>query len=218
MTRMRMKRHIPERMERCHERWFDEPSANKGKWREICGVPEYAQLFLEVGCGKGKFCTETALANPDVLYVAIERDKSVILAAIEKAHNQEIPNLFFINCDVNIIEDLFEKDEVDRMYINFCDPWDRRNKPKRRLTYREFLNKYKILLKEGGQIRFKTDNDELFDFSLVEFEECGFTLSELTRDLHNSEYDKDNVRTEFEQKFADAGVPIKRVVATLEKK
>ena len=218
MTRMRMKRHIPERMERCHERWFDEPSANKGKWREICGVPEDAQLFLEVGCGKGKFCTETALANPDVLYVAIERDKSVILAAIEKAHNQEIPNLFFINCDVNIIEDLFEKDEVDRMYINFCDPWDRRNKPKRRLTYREFLNKYKILLKEGGQIRFKTDNDELFDFSLVEFEECGFTLSELTRDLHNSEYDKDNVRTEFEQKFADAGVPIKRVVATLEKK
>ena len=180
-----------------------------------CGIPEDAQLFLDVGCRKGKFCTETALANPGVLYVAIERDKSVILAAIEKAHNQEIPNLFFINCDVNIIEDLFEKDEVDRMYINFCDPWDRRNKPKRRLTYREFLNKYKILLKEGGQIRFKTDNDELFDFSLGEFEECGFTLSELTRDLHNSEYDKDNVRTEFEQKFADAGVPIKRVVATL---
>ena len=218
MTRMRMKRHIPERMEKCHERWFDDPAANKGKWREVCGIPEGAQLFLEVGCGKGKFCTETALANPDVLYVAVERDKSVILAAIEKAHNQEIPNLFFINCDVNIIEDLFEKDEVDRMYINFCDPWDRRNKPKRRLTYREFLNKYKILLKEGGQIRFKTDNNELFDFSLGEFEECGFELSELTRDLHNSEYDKDNVRTEFEQKFADAGVPIKRVVATLAKK
>ena len=218
MTRMRMKRHIPERMEKCHERWFDDPAANKGKWREVCGIPEGAQLFLEVGCGKGKFCTETALANPDVLYVAIEREKSVILAAIEKAHNQEIPNLFFINCDVNIIEDLFEKDEVDRMYINFCDPWDRRNKPKRRLTYREFLNKYKILLKEGGQIRFKTDNDELFDFSLGEFGECGFELSELTRDLHNSEYDKDNVRTEFEQKFADAGVPIKRVVATLAKK
>ena len=218
MTRMRMKRHIPERMEKCHERWFDDPAANKGKWREVCGIPEGAQLFLEVGCGKGKFCTETALANPDVLYIAIERDKSVILAAIEKAHNQEIPNLFFINCDVNIIEDLFEKDEVDRMYINFCDPWDRRNKPKRRLTYREFLNKYKILLKEGGQIRFKTDNDELFDFSLGEFGECGFALSELTRDLQNSEYDKDNVRTEFEQKFADAGVPIKRVVATLAKK
>lgn len=215
MTRMRMKRHIPERMERCHERWFDEPKANKGKWREICGVSEDAPLFLELGCGKGKFCCQTAIDNPDVLYVAIERDSSVILAAIEKAHNLEIPNLFFIRCDIKEIEELFDADEVSRIYINFCDPWNRRKKPKRRLTYRDFLEKYKILLKDGGQIRFKTDNDDLFDFSLEEFEYCGFTLSELTRDLHNSEYEVNNVRTEFEQKFADEGIPIKRVVATL---
>jgi len=215
MTRMRMKRHIPERMERCHERWFDVPSDNKGKWREICGVSPDTPLFLELGCGKGKFCTQTATDNPDALYVAVERDKSVILAAIEKAHNAELPNLFFINCDVNNIEDMFAEDEVDRIYINFCDPWNRRNKPKRRLTYRDFLSKYKILLKNGGQIRFKTDNDDLYDFSLEEFKVSGFTLSELTRDLHNSEYDKDNVRTEFEQKFADEGIPIKRAVATL---
>ena len=215
MTRMRMKRHIPERMERCHERWFDVPEENKGRWREVCGVAEDVPLFLELGCGKGKFCTQTAIDNPDVLYVAVERDKSVILAAIEKAHNLEIPNLFFINCDVNRLEELFEENEADRIYINFCDPWNRRNKPKRRLTYRDFLEKYKVLLKKGGQIRFKTDNDDLFDFSLEEFAHCGFTLSEETRDLHNSEYDQDNVRTEFEQKFADEGIPIKRVVATL---
>ena len=215
MTRMRMKRHIPERMERCHERWFDTPTDNKGKWREVCGFPEDCELFLELGCGKGKFCTQTALDNPDVLYIAVERDKSVILAAIEKAHNQEIPNLFFINCDVNNIEEHFENGEVDRIYINFCDPWNRRNKPKRRLTYRDFLNKYKNISKPSLQIRFKTDNDDLFDFSLEEFKECGFTLTELTRDLHKSEFDSSNVRTEFEQKFADEGVPIKRVVASL---
>ena len=215
MTRMRMKRHIPERMDRCRERWFDEPSANKGKWREVCGVSEDTPLFLELGCGKGKFCCQTAIDNPDCLYVAVERDKSVILAAIEKAHNAEIPNLFFINCDVNNIEDMFEENETDRVYINFCDPWNRRNKPKRRLTYRDFLAKYKALLKNGGQIRFKTDNDDLFDFSLAEIKFCGIALSEVTGDLHNSEYDAANVRTEFEQKFADEGIPIKRAVATL---
>jgi len=213
MTRMRMKRHIPERMDRCHERWFDAPEENKGKWREVCGVAADTPLFLEFGCGKGKFCAQTAMDNPDALYVAVERDKSVILAAIEKAHNLEIPNLYFINCDINFIENYFDEDEADRIYINFCDPWNRRNKPKRRLTYRDFLTKYKVLLKKGGEIRFKTDNDDLFDFSLEEFKECGFTLSELTRDLHNSEYDAANVRTEFEQKFADEGIPIKRVVA-----
>ena len=103
------------------------------------------------------------------------------------------------------------------MFLNFSDPWSRRNKPKRRLTYRDFLVQYKKMLKNGGQIRMKTDNDILFDFSLEEFEFCGFELSELTRELQNSEYDKDNVRTEFEQKFIDQGIGIKRVVATNKK-
>ncbi|MBQ4271746.1 MAG: tRNA (guanosine(46)-N7)-methyltransferase TrmB [Clostridiales bacterium] len=215
MARMRAKRHIPERLEVCHERWFDAPMLNKGKWREKCGFPEDAKIFLEIGCGKGKFCTETAPKYPDVLYIALERDTSVILAAIEKAHREEVPNLFFLNADAGLLENYFSEDEIDRIYINFCDPWSRRNKPKRRLTYRAFLEQYKVLLKEHGQIHFKTDNDELYDFSLEEFKECGFALSELTRDLHNSEWDKDNVRTEFEQKFADQGIGIKRAVASL---
>jgi len=215
MARGRKKRHIPERMEVCHERWFDAPMLNKGNWRQACGFPEDCQVFLELGCGKGKFCTETATANPDVLYIALERDSSVILSAIEKAHAQEIPNLFFINADAQLLDNYFAENEIDRIYINFCDPWSRRNKPKRRLTYRAFLEQYKILLKEHGQIRFKTDNDDLYDFSLEEFKACGFELSELTRDLHNSEWDKDNVKTEFEQKFADQGIGIKRAVATL---
>ena len=113
-----------------------------------------------------------------------------------------------------MLENFFDTDEIDRIYINFCDPWTRRRKPKRRLTYRDFLTKYKTMLKKGGQIRFKTDNDELFEFSVGEFTDCGWALSEITRDLHNSEWDADNIRTEFEQKFADQGIPIKRLVAT----
>ena len=214
MTRLRAKRHIPERMERCADIWFALPATNKGKWRETCGFPADSKLFLEIGCGKGKFCAETAMANPDVLYIALERESSVILAAIEKAHELKIPNLFFVNADAKNLADYFEEDEVDRIYLNFSDPWTRKKKPKRRLTYRDFLKVYEKLLKSEGQIHFKTDNSLLFEFSVREFEECGFTLSEVTRDLHNSEYDAGNVRTEFEQKFADQGIPIKRLVAS----
>ena len=130
------------------------------------------------------------------------------------AEELEIKNLFFVNADAKNLLDYFEENEVDRIYLNFSDPWTRKKKPKRRLTYRDFLTVYKKIMKGGGQIRFKTDNTLLFEFSVNEFTECGFTLSELTRDLHNSEYDADNVRTEFEQKFADQGIAIKRVVAT----
>ena len=214
MTRLRAKRHIPERMERCSGLWFGSPAENKGRWRQICGFKEDCKLFLEIGCGKGKFCTETAAANPDVLYIAIERAPSVILAAIEKTRELGLTNLFFMNVDAKDLLDYFDDGEVDRIYINFCDPWTRKKKPKRRLTYRDFLKAYEKIMVPGGQIRFKTDNTLLFEFSLSEFKECGFTLSEVTRDLHNSEYDKDNVRTEFEQKFAEQGIAIKRCVAT----
>ena len=133
-------------MEVCHERWFDAPVLNKGNWRAACSFPEDAEVYLEIGCGKGKFCTETAMANPDVLYIALERDSSVILSAIEKAHALEIPNLFFVNADAQMLENFFDTDEIDRIYINFCDPWTRRRKPKRRLTYRDFLTKYKTTM------------------------------------------------------------------------
>ena len=215
MGRMRAKRNIPIRMERCHERWFDDPMLNKGHWREACGFAADVPVWLEIGCGKGKFCTQMAQANPDVLYIAMEKEPSVVLAAIEKAHEMELPNLFFIKGDANLIENYFDKDEVDHMFINFCDPWTRQNKPKRRLTYRDFLTKYKEFIKPGSKISFKTDNDDLFDFSLGEFEESGFELTCLTRDLHNSEYDSTNIRTEFEQKFADQGINIKSVTAVL---
>lgn len=215
MARMRAKKHLPERMAACSERWFEAPMMNKGKWREVCGFPADCEMFLEIGCGKGKFAAEMAVKNPNALYIALERDSSVCLLAIEKAHRAEIPNLFFLNADAQLLDNYFEDGELDRIYLNFSDPWTRQNKPKRRLTYRTFLEQYKKLMKVGSSVIFKTDNDELFDFSVEEFKECGFELSELTRDLHNSEWDADNVRTEFEQKFADQGINIKRVVATI---
>ena len=144
-------------MEKCHERWFDAPMLNRGKWREACGVSEDTPIWLEIGCGKGKFCTEMALRHPEVLYIAMERDASVTLAAIEKAHELEIPNLFFIRGDAGIIENYFAENEVNRIFLNFSDPWTRQNKPKRRLTYRDFLNKYKFMMREGGAIEFKTE-------------------------------------------------------------
>lgn len=217
MARMRAKKNLPQRMEKCKERWFESPMLNKGKWREACGFPADCEMYLEIGCGKGKFCTEEAAKNPDALYIALERDSSVCLLAIEKAHNAEIPNLFFLNADAQLLENYFEENEINRIYLNFSDPWTRQNKPKRRLTYRAFLEQYKRIMTNGSQIRFKTDNDDLFDFSVEEFKACGFDLSEYTRDLHNSEWDADNVRTEFEQKFADQGINIKRVVATSNK-
>ena len=213
MARGRAKKHIPERMAVCHERWFDAPMLNKGEWRKACGFPEVCKMFLEIGCGKGKFCTEMAIRNPDVLYIALERDSSVILSAIEKAHDMEIPNLFFLNCDAQLLDNFFAEGEISQIILNFSDPWTRKSKPKRRLTYRTFLDMYRNLLVPHGYVWFKTDNDELFDFSLEEFKECNWTLSCITRDLHNSEWDAENIRTEFEQKFADQGINIKRVVA-----
>ena len=217
MARARMKRHIPERMDRCKERWFEDPLMNKGQWRKICGFPEDCELFLEIGCGKGKFCTEMAVLHPDVLYIALERDTSIILSAIEKAHNEEIPNLFFLYVDADLLENYFEEDEVDRIFLNFSDPWSRKNKPKRRLTYRDFLVQYKRMLKNGSELWMKTDNDILFDFSLEEFEACGFDLKDITRDLANDPFSEHNVRTEFEGKFMEQGINIKRVVAVNKK-
>ena len=146
MTRLRAKRHIPERMEACKELWFQFPAANKGKWREVCGFPDECELFLEIGCGKGKFCTETATANPQALYIALERESSVILAAIEKTKELGIKNLFFVNADAKNLLEYFEENEVDRIYLNFSDPWTRKKKPKRRLTYRDFLKVYETII------------------------------------------------------------------------
>lgn len=186
---------------------------NRGSWRQACGMPENAPLYLELGCGKGRFAIETARRNPEICFIALEKEESVILAAIETACEEGLTNLFFLSADVVLLKNYFATEEVDRIYINFCDPWSRKNKPKRRLTYREYLETYKLLLKPDGDIHFKTDDRLLFEFSLQEFEIAGLGIRDVTEDLHASRWNEDNIRTEFEDKFAGQGIAIRRAEA-----
>jgi len=213
MARTRKKKNIPQRMDACSSYWFKVPVANRGHWREACRMEPDTQLYLELGCGKGDFAVETALRNPDVCYIALEKDESVILAAIEKAAEAGVANLFFIWTDVALLKNYFGNGEVDRIFINFCDPWSRKDKPKRRLTHRDYLEMYKFILGGSGEIHFKTDDKKLFSFSLQEFADSSLSLCSETSDLHNSRWDEDNIRTEFEQKFAGQGISICRVEA-----
>ena len=213
MARMRKKKNIEMRMEACKRYWFSVPVMNRGHWREACEMPPDAPVYLELGCGKGRFSIEMAKRNPDVCYIALEKDESVILAAIEEAAKSGMTNLFFLNADAFQLRNYFGEGEVSRIFINFCDPWSKKNKPKRRLTYRVYLEMYKELLSADGQIHFKTDNERLFAFSQDEFRAANLALSCQTEDLHHSVWDADNIRTEFEQKFAEQGFRIFRVEA-----
>lgn len=218
MARMRKKKNLVSRTEACAEHFFDEPKENRGKWREACGMPEDCKMFVEIGCGKGAFSEQMAKKYPDVCYVAIEREPSCCLLAMEKAQREGLKNLFFIRGDAQGLLEYFGEGEVDRIFINFCDPWTRQNKPKRRLTYRAFLDMYRQVMVQGGEIHFKTDNDPLYDFTLEEMEASGWETTCVTRDLHHSEWDADNIRTEFETKYAEQGIPIKRVVGIMREK
>ena len=218
MARMRKKKNLVSRTEACADHYFDAPEENRGKWRTACGMPEDCALFVEIGCGKGLFAENMAKRNPNVCYVAIEREPSCCLLAMERAQREGLSNLFFIRGDAQGMLEFFGPGEVDRIFINFCDPWTRQNKPKRRLTYRAFLDMYRQVMKMGGQIHFKTDNDPLFDFTLEEMAASGWETTCVTRDLHNSEWDAENIRTEFETKYAEQGIPIKRVVGVMQEK
>jgi tRNA (guanine-N7-)-methyltransferase len=213
MARTRKKKNIPQRMSACSTYWFPVPVANRGHWREVCGMAPDTPLYLELGCGKGDFAVGMAQRYPDICYVALEKDESVILAAIENAAAGGVTNLFFLWTDVALLNNFFAEEEVNRIYINFCDPWSRKDKPKRRLTYRDYLKTYINLLKSDGEIHLKTDDKTLFGFSLKEFADSNLTLRNETTDLHRSEWDADNIRTEFEQKFAGQGITICRVEA-----
>ena len=204
--RMRRMRNLEPRMERCSAYRVAEPAAMKGSWRNL--KPGCTALWVEVGCGKGKFTAETAQANPDVLLIAVERCREAMVVAMEKAQAMNLTNVFFIDMDVANIEEIFAPEEMDRLFINFPDPWPRKKNAKRRLTYRTFLDKYCRVLRQGGEIHFKTDNAPLFQFSLEEFAACGLEVKNLTRDLH-----KDGIvgiMTGYEEKFHSLGTPINR--------
>ena len=191
---------------------INEPQVLKGKWNEEFGNNN--PIRIEIGMGKGRFITQLALENPDINYVGIEKYSSVLIRAIEKCQDIEVPNLRFIRMEAEYICDVFNKEEVDRIYLNFSDPWPKDRHAKRRLTSKQFFERYDNILKKDGVVEFKTDNDLLFQFSLEQVPEAGWNLVAQTWDLHNdSEMAKGNVMTEYESKFSQMGNPIHKLVA-----
>ena len=194
-----------------------DPAAWKGRWRERfleAGAAQKTPLYIEIGTGKGQFITTLALRHPDILFIGIEKFSSVLVRAVEKAEAQEVKNLLLLRTDAELIENLFDKGEVNRIYLNFSDPWPKDRHRKRRLTSEEFLRRYEQILLPEGRVEFKTDNTALFDFSLEAVEGARWQLIDKTYDLHaDARLNEGNVMTEYEARFSGKGNPICKLIA-----
>ena len=191
------------------------PETHKGHWQEI--FLSQQPLHIEIGMGKGRFLMDMAVLHPEINYVGIEMYDSVLLRAVQKREKleTEIKNLFFIRMDARQLPEVFAEGEVDRIYLNFSDPWPKDRHAKRRLTSHEFLARYEKILKKDGTLEFKTDNKDLFDFSLEEMKNAeGWELTAFTYDLHHDVVlSEGNVMTEYEEKFSSIGNPICKMEA-----
>ena len=209
---MRLK-NIPGARERIAESKFviQEPKTIKGSWRTF--FENHNEIHIEVGMGKGRFMMEMAEKNPEINYLGIEMYSSVLLRAVQKMEEKELHNLRFILMDAREIEEVFDHEEVDRIYLNFSDPWPKDRHAKRRLPSRQFLQRFEQVLKKDGVIEFKTDNRDLFDFAVEETEPAGWEILEISYDLHQDEkMMKDNVMTEYEERFSSLGNPIYKYI------
>ena len=211
--RIRRKPNLIPRMERCAHVQIQEPAELKGEW--LKENPDYSVLWVELGCGKGRFTAETAEQNPKALLVAIEKVADAMIIGMERAFDKGIENVRFIDTDVLALPVIFAPGEIDRIYLNFSDPWPKNRDAKHRLTSPGFLELYESVLKPEGEIHFKTDNKPLFEYSVETFTAEGWTLSEVTRNLH--ENGVVGVMTDYEAKFYEQGVTINRLVAKKEK-
>ena len=190
-----------------------EPETMKGKWREAFGNDH--PVYVEIGMGKGRFIMDLAARNPDINYLGMERYESVLYRGLQKLEENPLPNLRLLCEDAALLPDFFEKGELDRIYLNFSDPWPKDRHAKRRLTSRQFLECYDKVLKGDGQIEFKTDNVGLFDFSLEEIDAAGWNLDAFTRDLHHdTAMNEGNIMTEYEEKFSSRGNPICKLITS----
>lgn len=175
-----------------------DPSNYKGKWNEY--FKNNNKISIEIGCGKGKFITENAVKNKNINYIGIEMFDSVLLRAIQKQEELKLDNLVFVRINAEYLCDIFDK-EIDTIYLNFSDPWPKTRHHKRRLTSQKFLEIYDKIFAHECNIIQKTDNEELFQFSIETLSQYGYGLSKITFDLHNSKYKEDNIETEYETKF-----------------
>ncbi|PGV48515.1 tRNA (guanosine(46)-N7)-methyltransferase TrmB [Bacillus sp. AFS037270] len=205
--RLRHKPWAKEKIEQHPQYVVANPENFKGKWHEA--FEKEQPLHIEVGTGKGQFITGMAKANPDINYIGIELYDSVIVAALDRLIEADLPNLKLLNVNAAELEKYFTKNDVDRVYLNFSDPWPKFRHEKRRLTYKDFLKLYENILVNGGEIHFKTDNQGLFEYSLMSFSAYGLLLKYVSLDFHKSGYEG-NIMTEYEQKFSEQGNRIYR--------
>lgn len=182
---------------------FEKP----GKWAEIFGNSN--PIHIEIGMGKGQFIHALAKLNPQINYVGVEKYSSVLIRAIQKMEQEELPNLKFLRMDAEDVDKVFGAGEVDKIYLNFSDPWPKDRHAKRRLPSREFLARYDKILKKDCKLEFKTDNRDLFDFAVEELEPAGWKAEVITYDLHaDAKLVEGNIMTEYEEKFSSMGNPI----------
>lgn len=207
--RQRTIKNLDEKLELNSSFLIKDPREWKGRWNEVFGNDN--PIYLEIGCGKGQFIFKHALAAPDKNFIAVEGQSSVVLRALEKAEEKQQNNLRIFIDFVNDLHDYFEVGELAGMYLNFSDPWPKARHAKRRLTYHKRLLNYREIIKDGGVIEFKTDNDDLFAFTLEEIGEAGLEILENTTDLHSSNYASKEMTTEYEDKFSAAGKNINYV-------
>ena len=207
--RMRKKPNLVPRMEKASAVLEPEPEKLRGRW--LASFPRCSRLYLELGCGKGSFTCASALAEPEALFAAVERVPDAMVVAMERACEMELHNVRFLDADAVRLPELFAPGEADRIYINFCDPWPKKKQFKRRLTAPGFLALYRQILKPEGEIWFKTDNRDLFDWSEEQLLACGWQVSEVTRDLHAN--GPAGIMTDYEKKFYGEGKPICRLTA-----
>jgi tRNA (guanine-N7-)-methyltransferase len=205
--RLRNKPWAKEKISQYPQYVISNPEQFKGKWNEIFNNNH--PLHIEVGTGKGQFIIGMAKKYPNINFIGIELQESVIVSALDRLIEAELPNVKLLNINAKDLENYFDKNEVSRIYLNFSDPWPKKRHTKRRLTYQSFLNIYENILIDGGEIHFKTDNRGLFEYSLVSFSQYGLTLNFVSLDLHQSDFE-DNIMTEYEEKFSKKGNPIYR--------
>ncbi len=208
VLRMRKKPNLDKRRQKCCDIIPENPQALRGLWKEKFG---FNRICVEIGCGKGRFITESAKKEQGTLFIGIEREQNVFVMAAEKAIRDGIKNVIFMDIDAADICDIFSDGEIDGIYLNFSDPWPKKKQAKRRLTHAGFLSRYDRILTEDGFVFFKTDNSKLFEFSLNSMADYGLRLSNITFDLANSGLD--NVVTEYEARFMEQGMNIYRVEA-----
>ncbi len=206
---MRRKPHLDARLEKCAAVLIEQGGAYRGRWCESFG--KRREVRVELGCGKGRFTADCAAAEGDILLVAIERDPSALVMAMELALSRGLENIRFVLGDVGMLGELFAPGEVGRIYLNFPDPWPKSRDAKLRLTAPNFLRRYASVLAPGGELHFKTDNTPLFDWSLEQFAGEGWTLRDVTHDLHADGLV--GILTGYEAKFVAAGLKINRLAA-----